>query len=586
MTLTPREFADKHLGNYKIKNNNIIAEYCPYCEGGSSNEKWTFGMRLDNGAYNCFRANKCNVQGSFYDLCKNFNEDYNFDDDKYSQNNYKRNNTKEKQYKKPEVETNEVSGKVEKYLKKRCFSPETINKCDIKEKNGNVVYEYYQDGELVLVKYKTPDKKKKIWIEEGGKPVLWMMDKCNSEKPLIITEGEYDAMALIESGINNVVSVPFGSENFKWINECWDFLEQFEKIILWTDNDEAGKDMLNECIARLGEWRCYTVSSNYNDANIHLYKEGAESVKKVVENAEPVPLKGVVKLAEVEEFDLSEAEKVTSGFKGVDKYTAGFIMGEISVWTGSNGSGKSTFLGQTLIESVNNGYKVCAFSGELRKAVFRYWIELQMASERYVLKTEENEATRYFLTKEIKQAMRNWYKDKFFLFDSDKSRVDADDVLKVFRDVARRYGVKVFLIDNLIKMNLGQKKDSHWLAQSEFIDKCSVFAHKFNCHLHIVAHPRKTDGEIGKDDVGGSGDITNLADNVYKIKRINDDEKQKRGIDADSILMIMKNRLLGNEDKFMKMYFNEPDKRFSEVDNPVQNDRKYEWEKQYLGEGD
>ena len=166
MSITPKKLADKHLGEYKKRNGNIVSKYCPFCKGGQNNDKYTFGISIDNGAYNCFRG-KCGAKGSFYELCQHFNEYYEFDDDKYNKSNYTH---KKKNYTKPDVETNNVNGKVKKYLKKRGFSNKTINYCDIKEKDGNIAFEYYQDKQLVLVKYRNLKKgdKKQYWQEGGG----------------------------------------------------------------------------------------------------------------------------------------------------------------------------------------------------------------------------------------------------------------------------------------------------------------------------------------------------------------------------------------------------------------------------------
>ena len=64
------------------------------------------------------------------------------------------------------------------------------------------------------------------------------MNRINVSAPLIITEGEIDCASLIESGFTNAVSVPLGAGNTHWINENWDWLQQFEEIIICSDNDE------------------------------------------------------------------------------------------------------------------------------------------------------------------------------------------------------------------------------------------------------------------------------------------------------------------------------------------------------------
>jgi len=174
--------------------------------------------------------------------------------------------------------------------------------------------------------------------------------------------------------------------------------------------------------------------------------------------------------------------------------------------------------------------------------------------------------------------MGKWFYDKFYLFDADKTRVDADKLLNRFKQAAKRYDARVFLIDNLIKMNLD--KNNYYAAQSDFIDKCSVFAHKYNAHIHIVAHPRKTNQGVTKMDISGSGDITNLADNVLLI--VNTSKNKKKTHDAE--IGLLKDRWNGNAGIKVKLLFSEPELRFEEVDGN-QFEREYGWEKDYEEEG-
>ena len=76
------------------------------------------------------------------------------------------------------------------------------------------------------------------------------MNRIDPSKPLVITEGEPDCMSVIEAGYTNAVSVPNGCNSMKWIEQCWDWLEQFQKIIVWGDGDEPGIKARNEICNR------------------------------------------------------------------------------------------------------------------------------------------------------------------------------------------------------------------------------------------------------------------------------------------------------------------------------------------------
>ena len=124
-------------------------------------------------------------------------------------------------------------------------------------------------------------------------PLLWNMNRINSTEALLIVEGEGDCMAAIESGYLNTVSVCFGAGNYTWIEKNFEWLEQFETILICSDNDEAGEKMRKELVYRLGSWRCKIVnvpkSCEYNgekikvkDLNEVLYYMGKEKVMEII----------------------------------------------------------------------------------------------------------------------------------------------------------------------------------------------------------------------------------------------------------------------------------------------------------------
>jgi twinkle protein len=565
------EFADKHLGKYKVRGREIIPLYCPYCKGGEHRDKETFALNIENKTYNCKRGS-CGVSGTLGSLLKDFGE---------SPAGFELKAQPKKQYKKPQGTANPITSEIEEYLTTRGFSKSTWEKRRIgSDDSGNILMPYYEKGELVFVKYRPSRKVKKgerkSWREEGGKPVFWGMDECKPEYPLIIVEGEMDAMALDECGVKNVVSVPSGCGDLTCVENCWEFLESFKSIILWGDSDEPGQKMVRNLVNKLGEYRCQVVQCERKDANEVLYYDGREEVLHLIKEAKEVPINGILRLADVETFDFSKVTRISSGIAGLDKVVAGFMMGQVSIWTGVNSSGKSTLLGQILIESIERGYGVCAYSGELPASLFRYWIELQMAGPKH-LDTKHDELMQgktYSPSSSVQEKMRSWYRDKFFLHDSFGSTRD-DDVLKVFEYAAKRYDCRVFMIDNLMTTSFDGK--DFFRAQSEFVGKVVDFAHKFDVHVHMVAHPRKTNGMVNKMDIAGSGDITNRADNVFSVTRFKPGENEGEFEDCDACLDVLKNRFSGRQDIGIGLAFDPKSKRFAMPRDPRGFEREYGW---------
>ena len=244
------------------------------------------------------------------------------------------------QYRYPKEEDSWERDKVNAYFKLRCISEDTLDYCDVRQdKNGNAVFNYYDLNDvLTTVKYKlthTPDKSKhemKSWCQKDADttPLLFNMNRINPNKPLTICEGEPDCLAAIEAGYQNTVSVPFGCNNYTWIEQNWDFLEQFDSIILAMDNDEPGIKAQKEIIYRLGSWRTKVMNIpdvvEFNgkkvkckDINELLYYKGKEAVLEAIINAKDTPVSSVVDFADVTDLDLADMDGVETGYKDLDK---------------------------------------------------------------------------------------------------------------------------------------------------------------------------------------------------------------------------------------------------------------------------
>jgi twinkle protein len=575
----PHEFARRHLQPFKTKGDEIVPDLCPYCTGGSKKDKHTFALNVEKKTFCCLRGS-CAKQGHFTQLCRDFGEEVDRDD------SYEMYSRPRSTYKKPITKVVSPQKRVEDYLKLRGFSKEVWERRGVGEHNGNIALPYFQNSDLVLMKFRKPEKYngqgQKAWREDGGKAILWGMDLCNAANPLVIVEGEMDALALDECGIENVVSVPSGAQDLTWIENCWDFLERFNQIIIWGDNDEPGQEMVRKLIVRLGAVKCYVVDCEYKDANESLAKEGTLKTAGYVFGAKPVPINGLIDLASVKPVDVTKLERVSSKIKGLDEETGGFLMGELSVWTGKSGQGKSTFLGQMLLESVEAGQSVCAYSGELRADRFQYWINLQAAGRKHIARYHDEVKNKevIYVPKQTAERIKAWYRGKFWLYDNNIGGSNSEEagIIKLFSYAARKYNCKVFLVDNLMtsKFDSGRSDSDFYRAQSNFVGELIHFAKVHNVHIHLVAHPRKTEGKLQKENVSGSGDITNRADNVFAVERVTD-----IAAGFNTKIVILKSRSEGVQDVEIGLMFDKNTKRFSQKSDLFSADRKYGWEDFY-----
>lgn len=577
--MTPIEFARRHFGEFTEKGNEIVPKLCPYCHGGSSHDKHSFAMNIETGVFNCKRGS-CGVSGTFYKLKIDFGET-----DKMS--NYEYHNKPSKKVFTPSTAQLKPSGsKVIDYLALRKISKETADKYLIGDDGkGNICFPYMKNGERVAVKYRPARKiekgEKKQWRETGtDTTTLFGMQHVDAScHVLYITEGEIDCLSLAEVGVPNAVSVPNGAEDLNWIESNWDFLEQFKSIVLCGDSDAPGREMVREVIQRLGQHRCsvVTLPDDCKDANEVLYKHGTDALMTSVSSAKEIPVAGLLRLADVESIDLSKTERFRTGIYDLDRATGGCFMGQTSVFTGINGSGKSTLLGQLMLEAIEQDFSVCAFSGELPAPLFRYWIDLQAAGAECISLRHDTffDENKPYVSKENAVKIRKWYEDKFFLYDN-TTAITPENVFSVFEYSAQRYNCRIFLIDNLMLL-VGGAGDDYYRRQSDFIKQCTAFAKRFNVHVFVVAHPRKTTGRLSKLDIAGSGDITNLADNVFSVYRLTAEEKKAEGVEGDAVLDVFKSRFSGQQDCHIGLCFDENSKRFYQASKTTLRDRVYGW---------
>lgn len=268
---------------------------------------------------------------------------------------------KERAYRYPHPEGEDGNKEqVYAYLEKRGISRETVDKADVtQDAEGNVVFNYFDENDvLCMCKYRPSrkiDKSKgdiKTWCQKDADtmPLLFHMNKINPSLPLIVSEGELDSLAIMESGWNNVVSVPFGAGNTAWIEHNFEWLEQFDSIIICSDNDEAGVKMRKEVIPRLGSWRTKYIDIPktiinrktghevpIKDMNEVLYYAGKEAVLDLIEHAEDPGVPSIVNVSEIQDIDLDEMDGINTGIRELDAEIMRLFYGTLTVVSGLPG---------------------------------------------------------------------------------------------------------------------------------------------------------------------------------------------------------------------------------------------------------
>lgn len=414
------------------------------------------------------------------------------------------------------------------------------------------VFPYLRDGELVNAKHRDVAEKKGMRQEAGAEPCLFGWHLISPKARVIaITEGEIDAMTLHQCGIP-ALSVNAGAGNHQWIESDWERLERFSEILVCFDNDEPGQKGAAEVMQRLGIERCKLVKFGAKDANQWLMDgAGGEDFHAAVKDAKPVD---PAELVGIEQFfsavkallyPAQDAQKLPLLMVG-DRYEDSFEFrpGEVSVWTGINGHGKSLMLNQVQIGLMRQGERVCVFSGEMSpaqqaKRLVKQITGLDRPSAAYI------------------DAVGRWVMDRMWLFNVVGSST-IDRLLEVFQYAAKRYGVTQFVIDSLMMTDVPDDGAGAFTAQKTCMQKLAKFAKTYKAHVHLVAHPRKAKDESqapGKMDVGGSGKITDLADNVFSVWSAGKEDGDEDNGKPDALLALHKQRNGTVQNKKFWMWF-------------------------------
>jgi twinkle protein len=147
---------------------------------------------------------------------------------------------------------------------------------------NTIQFNYLVGGKLTNIKYR--DGRKNFKLYKGAEKVFYNIDNTVGHDTCIIVEGEMDVLALHEAGITNAISVPNGatlnSNNLDYLDNCIDYFDDKEKIIIAVDNDPPGLALQTELVRRLGAEVCYLASfDDCKDANEYLIKYNASELK-------------------------------------------------------------------------------------------------------------------------------------------------------------------------------------------------------------------------------------------------------------------------------------------------------------------
>lgn len=267
--------------NYKVYGTEVRFDFCPICNKEKKGNP-DFSVDLNTKKYYCHTTGK---GGKVEDL-------ENFEFDIEIAKTVAKETFKEKKNFREMVENskNILENKSwMEYLNTRGISTSKISK--VIRVSGNAMMIPITNGdEIIAIKYRTQDKK--MWSEAGSSGDYFInWQNVNNFNNIIITEGEIDLLSVLDVGLNEVVSLPFGAKNIKCITQQINWLKQFKKIIIATDNDVAGMECKNSIIEHLKDIKekLYEIDlEKHKDLNEVLVSDGKEALKKILNSSKQI----------------------------------------------------------------------------------------------------------------------------------------------------------------------------------------------------------------------------------------------------------------------------------------------------------
>lgn len=217
-----------------------------------------------------------------------------------------------------------------------------------------------------------------------------------------------------------------------------------------------------------------------------------------------------------------------------------FRPGEVTLWAGVNGHGKSLMTGFVMLDLIAKRQKVCVASFEMKPhatlgRMLRQWVGYSAESE-------------FGSHPEAADAMRDLYEqfsglaDNRLWFYDQQGSVTADQMVSVARYCAKELRINHIVIDSLMKCVRGA---DDYNAQKNFVDELTSIARDYETHIHLVHHIRKLENELkkpDKTDVKGAGEITDMVDNVLLVWRNKADSMSRKIQEPDTALICCKQR--------------------------------------------
>jgi len=388
--------------------------------------------------------------------------------------------------------------------------------------------------------YKRPIGIAKYSKEKGSKTQFFNLQHIDFSQPIIITEGEYDAMSLWQLGHENVGSIPNGANGINgWVDE----LKSGTEFYICFDNDAAGQEGAEDLSKQLGRSKCKRIYPRLKDINDYLQHGLDKSyIDKIITQAEPMfraPVTSIDTYLEKAQHALENPQRakgVSTGWASIDYYLGGIRWGEVTVTSGITGHGKTTFAEALIGNLIRQDVNCLIISPEMGEET----VLIDLANNHYKTRSYNIDKLQKFVTTYSQKV----YIAKVFDQWTGKSKRLLDQIFDIIEYSIRNNKVKFILLDHLRLFLKPKDQEGERFAIDEFMQRCVHTAIANNVHIWLVVQPKNLPANqkrVTMSDLKGSSNISQDAHNIILIHRNMDFKKLESLVQLE----IAKNRALG-----------------------------------------
>ena len=442
------------------------------------------------------------------------------------------------------------------FLADRGLSIPSAIKAGVCSRNGLIYFIYTRNGEIVRWKSRDMKDKKlqkmnilKHEDQSGFRMPFFSHFKAPSCDYLVITEGEFDSIALSQLGASNCVSLPNGAGSVETtFRNNYEFLQQFKLIYIAFDMDKAGEEAAKKAMSMISPSKYRRICFPCKDANDWL-KENPylefKDLEVLMENARKIENPAITNVSDLphsfyDAIDLG----ISSGWKRLDAFLGGIRLGEVTVISADTGSDKSTYCIKFYKNLEDQGKGIWLNSYEMDPImVNRKLAGMVLGKQMKFDSFTEREIEKY----------KTWLKDKNVHLNISNSKIDIELLRNQFELASMAYGIKYILLDHLDYIHANGKKKTALENIDDAVREIHALAMEFRVGVILVVHPKqmKPGDEITMHDLKGSSSIKQYADNIIIMTRmdrmdVNDKLRVK--------IAVFKNRLCGIESSFYLRY--------------------------------